>query len=77
MDVIKSKMTRTSRASDITLPQITFINDIMIGTVYHSATVLTDRMEKFDITVLDIFHATSCHQLVYGSNPSSSSNRRL
>ena len=43
MDVIKSKFTGASRASDIALLQITFMN----GTVYDWATVLADRMEEF------------------------------
>lgn len=46
MDVIKSRLTGASRASD-TLPQITFMNGIMNGIVYDWATVLADRMEEF------------------------------
>ena len=40
MDVIKNRLTR---ASNITLPQITFMN----GTVYDWATVLADTMDEF------------------------------
>ena len=47
MDVIKSKLTGASRASDIALPQITFMNGIMNSIVYDWAIVLADRMEEF------------------------------
>ncbi len=47
MDVIKSELIGATRASDIALPQIVFMNGIMNGTVYDWATVLADRMEEF------------------------------
>ena len=47
MDVIKSRLTGATRASDIALPQIVFMNGIMNGTVYNWATILADRMEEF------------------------------
>ena len=47
MDVIKSRLTGVSRASDIVLSYIVFMNGIMNGTVYDWAIVLADRMEEF------------------------------
>ena len=44
MDVIKSRLTGTTRALDIALPQIAFMNGIMNGIVYDWATVLADKM---------------------------------
>lgn len=49
MDVIKSRLTGVTRASDIALPQVVFMNGIMQGTVYDWASVLADRMEEFVI----------------------------
>ena len=47
MDVIKSRLTGATRASDIALPQVVFMNGIMQGTVYDWATVLAEQMEEF------------------------------
>ncbi len=47
MDVIKSRLTGATRASDIALPQIVFMNGIMQGVVYDWASVLADGMEEF------------------------------
>lgn len=47
MDVTKSRLTGATRASDIALPQIVFMNGIMQGIVYDWASVLADRMEEF------------------------------
>lgn len=47
MDVIKSRLTGATRASDIALPQVVFMNGIMQGMVYDWASVLADRMEDF------------------------------
>lgn len=42
MDVIKSRLTGASRASDIAFPQIVFMNDIMNVMVYDWVVVLAD-----------------------------------
>ena len=47
MDVIKSRLTSTTQASDIALPQVVFMNGIMQGIVYDWASVLANRMEEF------------------------------
>ena len=47
MDVIKSRLTGATRASDIAFPQVVFMNGIMQGMVYDWASVLADRIEEF------------------------------
>ena len=47
MDVIKSRLTGATRASNIALPQVVFMNGIIQGMVYDWASILVDRMEKF------------------------------
>ena len=47
MDVIKSRLTGATRASNIALLQIVFMNGIMNGIIYDWETVLADQMEEF------------------------------
>lgn len=47
IDVIKSKLTGATRASNIALPHIVFMNGTMNDMVYDWATVLANRMEEF------------------------------
>lgn len=47
MHVVKSRLTGSSRASDIALPQIILMNGLMNGVQYDWATVLADRMYEF------------------------------
>ena len=58
MDVIKSRLTRATRASDIALLQIVFMNSIMNGIIYDWETVLADQMEEF----MTLQHYTSVDQ---------------
>lgn len=70
MDVIKSRLTRASRALDIAVAQITFMNGIMSGMVYDWATVLADRMEEFmtlpicHTMLLGFFLEATLHQIL-------------
>jgi hypothetical protein len=47
MDVVKSRLTGSSRASDISFPQVSLMNGIMNGRVYDWATLLAERMHEF------------------------------
>ena len=47
MDLVKSRLTRSSRASDISFPQVSMMNEIMNGKVYDWAFVLVERMHEF------------------------------
>ncbi len=47
MDLVKSRLTGSSRASDITFPQVSMMNSIMTGKVYDWASVLAKRMHEF------------------------------
>lgn len=47
MDMVKSKLTGSSRALDITLPQIILMNGLMNELQYDWASVLADRMFEF------------------------------
>lgn len=47
MDVIKSKLTGSGRASDIALPQIMLMNGLMNGIVYDWAALIAKRMYEF------------------------------
>ena len=47
MDLVKSRLTGSSRASDISFPQVSLMNGIMNGKVYDWASVLAERMHKF------------------------------
>lgn len=47
MDVMKSRLTRSNRASDIALPQIIWMNGLMNGVQYDWATILADRLYEF------------------------------
>ena len=46
MDLVKSRLTGSSRAFDISFPQV-FMNGIMNGKVYDWASVLAERMHEF------------------------------
>ena len=47
MDLVKSRLTGSSRASDISFPQVSLMNGIMMGKVYDWAFVLAERMHEF------------------------------
>ena len=64
IDVIKSRLTGATRASNIALPQIVLMNSIMNGIVYDWMTVLADRMEEFDFAAPHILHALPCYRIV-------------
>ena len=47
MDIVKSRLTGSSHASDITFPHVAMMNDILHGIVYDWATLLAERMSEF------------------------------
>ena len=47
MDVVKSRLTGSSRASDISFPLVSMMNGIMSGKVYDWASLLATCMEEF------------------------------
>ena len=47
MDVVKSRLTRSSRASDISFPMVGMMNGLMNGRVYDWASLLAARMDEF------------------------------
>lgn len=47
MDVVKSWLIGSSRASDISFPQVSLMNGIMNDKVYNWSSVLAERMHEF------------------------------
>ena len=47
MDIVKSRLTGSSRASDISFPHVAMMNGILNGRVYDWATLLAERMSEF------------------------------
>ena len=47
MDVVKSRLTGSSRASDISFPLVGMMNELMNGRVYDWASLLATRMDEF------------------------------
>ena len=47
MDLVKSRLTSSSRASNISFLEVTMMNDIMNGRVYDWAFLLVERMNEF------------------------------
>ena len=65
MDVVKSRLTGSSRASDISFPLVSMMNGIVSGKVYDWASLLATRMEEF----MTLQHKTTAlrHQTLFES----------
>lgn len=62
MDLVKSRLTRTSRASDIAIWMIGLMNGLSLGRVYNWSQLLSDRIHDF----LSLEHKTfyMCHHAI-------------
>lgn len=47
MDIVKSCLTGSSRASDISLPHVAMMNEVLHGKVYDWAALLAEQMSEF------------------------------
>ena len=47
MDIVKSRLTGSSRASNISFPYVAMMNGILHGRVYDWAALLVERMSEF------------------------------